>query len=98
MQGVEENAVAAAAPYVDFCQVDLTIGRCQVSLTIVRNTVRERRLERGLSQAELAGITGVSRQTINSIETGKYIPSLPLALTLARYFESPVEEIFDADS
>jgi len=63
----------------------------------VKNSIRERRLECGLSQAELAGIMGVSRQTINSIEVGRYIPSLPLALTLARYFESPVEEIFDAD-
>lgn len=40
---------------------------------------------------------GVSRQTINSIENGKYTPSLPLALALARYFNSSVEEIFDAD-
>ena len=63
----------------------------------MRNSVRERRIERSLSQAELAGILGVSRQTINSIERGKYIPSLPLAFALARYFESPVEEIFDAD-
>jgi putative transcriptional regulator len=63
----------------------------------MRNSVRDRRLERDLSQAELAAIVRVSRQTINSIETGKYTPSLPLALTLARYFERPVEEIFDAD-
>jgi len=38
---------------------------------------------------------GVSRQTINSIETGRYIPSLPLALALARYFETTVEKVFD---
>ncbi len=63
----------------------------------MRNDVRSRRLERGLSQAELAQALGVSRQTINSIETGKYIPSLPLALALARAFDSTVEEIFDAD-
>jgi putative transcriptional regulator len=63
----------------------------------MRNSIKERRLARGLSQAELAGLVSVSRQTINSIETGKYIPSLPLALALARYFGSPVEEIFDAD-
>ena len=63
----------------------------------MRNDVRERRLGRGLSQAELAKVVSVSRQTINSIETGKYIPSLPLALALARYFESTVEEMFDAD-
>ena len=40
---------------------------------------------------------GVSRQTINSIETEKYTPSLPLALALARFFDVPVEEMFDAD-
>ncbi len=63
----------------------------------MENDVRERRLERGLSQAELAKAVSVSRQTINSIETGKYIPSLPLALSLARYFDTAVEEMFDAD-
>ena len=78
-------------------QVNLTLMMCQANLTSVRNDVRERRLARGLSQAELATVVSVSRQTINSIETGKYIPSLPLALALARYFECTVEEVFDAD-
>ena len=63
----------------------------------MRNDVRERRLERGLSQADLARVLGVSRQTINSIETGKYMPSLPLALALGRFFGVSVEEMFDAD-
>jgi len=63
----------------------------------VKNDVRERRDTAGLSQGELAKELGVSRQTINSIETGKYIPSLPLALALARFFEATVEEMFDAD-
>ena len=63
----------------------------------MRNDVKERRLERGLSQAELAKSVRVSRQTINSIETGKYVPSLPLALALGRFFGAPVEEMFDAD-
>jgi len=63
----------------------------------MRNDVRERRLAVGLSQAELAKVVSVSRQTINSIETGKYVPSLPLALALARYFKGTVEEMFDAD-
>ena len=62
----------------------------------MRNDIRERRLERDLSQAELAQAMGVSRQTINSIETEKYTPSLPLALALARFFDVPVEEMFDA--
>jgi putative transcriptional regulator len=61
---------------------------------IVRNEVRSLRLQRGISQAELGAALGVSRQTINSIETGRYLPSLPLALTIARYFETAVEEVF----
>jgi putative transcriptional regulator len=63
----------------------------------IRNDVKERRLERGLSQAELAKEMRVSRQTINSIETGRYIPSLPLALALGRFFGVPIEEMFDAN-
>ena len=59
------------------------------------NTVRDLRTERGLSQAELAGAMNVSRQTINAIETERYTPSLPLALALARYFETTVEAMFD---
>jgi putative transcriptional regulator len=63
----------------------------------MKNDVRERRAKRGLSQARLAEAMEVSRQTINSIETGRYIPSLPLALALARYFETTVEEMFHDD-
>jgi len=63
----------------------------------VKNTVRDLRWERGLSQAELAQAVDVSRQTINSIENGRYVPSLPLALALARYFGTTVEEMFDDD-
>ncbi|MBV8078870.1 MAG: helix-turn-helix transcriptional regulator [Actinobacteria bacterium] len=63
----------------------------------MRNDVRWRRLEAGLSQGELAEELAVSRQTINSIETGRYIPSLPLALALARFFHAKVEEIFHED-
>jgi putative transcriptional regulator len=50
---------------------------------------------RGLAQGQLAEAMGVSRQTINSIENGRYTPSLPLAIALARYFEVTVEEMFD---
>jgi len=48
-----------------------------------------------MAQGQLAEAMGVSRQTINSIETGRYTPSLPLALALARYFGVTVEEMFD---
>jgi putative transcriptional regulator len=60
----------------------------------MRNSVRDLRAERGLSQADLGQALGVSRQTINSIETERYTPSLPLAIAIARYFETSVEEIF----
>jgi putative transcriptional regulator len=61
----------------------------------VKNKLRELRAERGWSQADLAERAGVSRQTINAIETGKYDPSLPLAFLLARIFKLRIEEIFD---
>lgn len=60
--------------------------------------MRERRGVRGLSQGELGKALGVSRQTINAIETGRYLPSLPLAIALARYFETNVEDIFLAEN
>jgi putative transcriptional regulator len=63
----------------------------------MRNTVRVLRTRRGLSQGDLAEVMGVSRQTINSIETGRYLPSLPLAIALARFFETSVEEVFDVN-
>ena len=64
-------------------------------LDIVLNIIRELRVGRGLSQADLAKAMQVSRQTINAIETERYTPSLPLALALARYFGMTVEEVFD---
>ena len=63
----------------------------------MRNRIRTLRAERGLSQAELAAVLGVSRQTVNNVETGRVIPSLPLALAVARYFGTPVESIFLGD-
>jgi len=59
--------------------------------------VKELRTEQGLSQQALATAVGVSRQTINAIETGRYDPSLALAVYLARHFGSTVEEVFDVD-
>ena len=64
----------------------------------MRNDVKQRRTARGLSQGELAAAVDVSRQTINSIENGRYVPSLPLALALARYFDTTVEEMFDDET
>ena len=63
----------------------------------MRNDVRELRTAAGLSQRELGELLDVSRQTVNSIETGRYDPSLPLAIAIARHFRRPVEEIFHVD-
>lgn len=59
------------------------------------NRLRVLRAEHGWSQAEVADRLGVSRQTVNAIETGKYDPSLPLAFGIARLFGKTIEEIFD---
>jgi putative transcriptional regulator len=66
-------------------------------LTDVKNGVRELRAARGISQAGLAEALDVSRQTINAIETGRYMPSLPLAFALAGYFDQRVEDLFEPE-
>lgn len=63
----------------------------------MKNSLRVLRAERRWSQADLAERLGVSRQTINAIETGRYDPSLPLAFSIARLFGQPIERIFEAD-
>jgi putative transcriptional regulator len=63
----------------------------------MQNRVRELRSERGWSQADLAERLGVSRQTINAIETGKYDPSLPLAFKIAHLFVRQIEDLFVPD-
>jgi putative transcriptional regulator len=60
----------------------------------MHNDVRQLRTAKRLSQADLGAALGVSRQTINAIETERYTPSLPLAIALARYFDQTVEEVF----
>jgi putative transcriptional regulator len=63
----------------------------------MKNRLKVLRAERDLSQAQLADALKVSRQTINAIETGKYDPSLPLALRIGKLFGQPVEAIFSLD-
>ena len=63
----------------------------------MKNTVRVERAILDITQQDLATAVGVSRQTINSIESGKYVPSTVLALKIARYFEKPVDSIFSLD-
>lgn len=63
----------------------------------VRNRVKSLRTERGWTQEQLGERVGVSRQSINSIERNRYVPSLPLALKFARVFERPTEDIFSLE-
>lgn len=63
----------------------------------MRNTLKVLRAERDWSQADLAERLGVSRQTINALESGKYDPSLPLAFRISRLFGQPIESIFHPD-
>ena len=64
----------------------------------MKTRLRELRAAKDWSQGELASRLGVSRQTINAIETEKYDPSLPLAFKIARLFKLSIEEIFEVDS
>ena len=64
----------------------------------MKNSVKQRRIDRGWSQEDLAAKLSVSRQTIISIEKGKFDPSLPLAFQIALLFELQIEKIFDPSS
>ena len=63
----------------------------------MKNRLKVLRAERDWTQANLADKLGVTRQTVNAIEKGKFDPSLPLAFKIARLFESSIEDIFQAD-
>jgi putative transcriptional regulator len=63
----------------------------------MKNRLRVLRAERQWSQEHLSHELGVSRQTVNAIETGRYDPSLPLAFKIARLFDQPIEAIFESD-
>ena len=63
----------------------------------MKNTIRVARAEVRMTQQQLADAIGVSRQTINAIESGKFVPSTVLALKMANLFEKPVEELFILD-
>ena len=64
----------------------------------MKNKLRELRADRQWSQGDLAERLGVSRQTVNAIETEKYDPSLPLAFKISRLFKQPLEQIFAPDA
>ena len=61
----------------------------------LKTNIRQLRKERRISQEELASAVGTTRQTITSIETGKYVASLPLAYKIAKHFGLTIEEVFD---
>lgn len=63
----------------------------------MNNIIRQLRAEQGWSQAHLADLLDVSRQTVNALETGRYDPSLPLAFSISRLFARTIEEIFQPD-
>ncbi|TDQ10281.1 helix-turn-helix transcriptional regulator [Pedobacter metabolipauper] len=63
----------------------------------MKNNIRIQRAIKNITQADLANLIGVSRQTINTIESNKYVPSTVLALKIARVFAKPVEEIFELE-
>jgi putative transcriptional regulator len=64
----------------------------------VRNSLRDLRARRHWSQGDLAELLGVSRQSINAIETGRYDPSLPLAFRIARLFGRRIEDVFEDEA
>lgn len=63
----------------------------------MKNNLRVQRAIKNITQAELAELISVSRQTINTIESGKYVPSTVLALKIARVFEVPLETVFELE-
>jgi putative transcriptional regulator len=63
----------------------------------MKNSIKVERAVRNITQEDLAKIIGVSRQTINAMEAGKYVPSTVLALKIARYFGKPLEDIFELE-
>jgi putative transcriptional regulator len=64
----------------------------------MKNTIKVERAIKNITQADLADLIGVSRQTINTIESNKYVPSTVLALKISRVFGKPVNDIFELDS
>ena len=94
-----ECRVAALRCELGRASADFPVGdrrRNREAEVRVKNSVRDLRAQLDWTQADLAEKLGVSRQTVNAIETEKYDPSLPLAFKIAKIFRKPVEEIFKA--
>ena len=84
------DSFAALAP-----RLALNPARQRVWGLVLKNRVRELRTERGWTQTDFGGRVGVSRQSVHSIEIGKYDPSLPLAFKIADLFEMTIEDVFE---
>ena len=79
------------------CKVNFTHAPCNRIIKqeiIVKNRIEEIRKERGIKQEDFAKSMGVSRQTISSLENGRYNPSIILAFKIAKYFDTTIEEVF----
>ena len=81
--------------YIGF--VKQTLQNPKGGKQILKNRIEEIRKEKGIKQEDFAKLMGVSRQTISSLETGKYNPSIFLAYKIAKYFEMTIEEVFVFD-
>lgn len=77
------------------CYTFLQSLLCSMEEHSLKTNIRQLRKERRISQEELASAVGTTRQTITSIETGKYVASLPLAYKIAKHFGLTIEEVFD---
>jgi len=64
----------------------------------MKNSIKVERAKKNITQEDLANSVSVSRQTINAVETGKFVPSTILALKIARYFQVPLESLFELDN
>jgi putative transcriptional regulator len=82
---------------VFLCRLVSSFGDCDAPLPM-KNRLRELRTEKEWSQGQLAEALGVSRQTVNAIETERYDPSLPLAFQIARLFKRRIEDVFDDEA
>ena len=79
------------------CKANFTLYQFPVRRDIVKNRIEEIRKERGIRQEDFAKSMGVSRQTISSLENGRYNPSILLAHRIAKYFGMAIEEVFIFD-
>ena len=98
---ISENGRRSSSSRNEYSNADVCMGsdtnHLLQEVLLMENSLKELRAKLGISQADLGDQLDVSRQTINSIEKGKYDPSLPLAFKIAQFFNQPIEAIFTPD-